>query len=113
MYVPALQRLLQASGHDFEFYVREKDDLLCKCEEIALSQHIALKKVEGTKLMRTEKIDYIKQWKHENKVMLEESGISPNASDTLRFVSGVFLSLHQARHTVPFLHLYFRRMQHT
>ena len=108
MYVPALQRLLQASGHDFEFYVREKDDVLRKCEEIALSQHIALKKVEGTKLMRTEKIEYIKQWKHENKVMLEESGISPNASDTLRFVSGVFLSLKQARHTVPLLQSVFQ-----
>ena len=54
MYVPALQRLLQASGHDFELYLREKDDVLRKCEEIALSQHIALKKVEGTKLKRTE-----------------------------------------------------------
>ena len=38
-----------------------------------------------------------------NKVMLEESGISPNASDTLRFVSGVFLSLQQACHTVSLL----------
>ncbi len=76
---PSQQRI---AGHDFEFYVREKDDVLRKCEEIALSQHIALKKVEGTKLMCTEKIEYIKQWKHDNKVMLEESGISPNASDT-------------------------------
>jgi len=82
MYVPALERLLHDSGHHFEFYVREKDYVLRKCEEIALSQHIALKKVEGTKLMCTEKIEYIKQWKHDNKVMLEESGISPNASDT-------------------------------
>jgi hypothetical protein len=103
MYIPALQRLLQASGHDFEVYLRDKDDVLCKCEEIALSQHISLKKAEGTKLKRLEKLEYIKQWKKDNKVMLEESGISPNASDTQRFVSGVFLSFQQARHTVPFL----------
>jgi hypothetical protein len=37
MYVRALERLLHNSGHDFEFYVREKDDVLHKCEEIALS----------------------------------------------------------------------------
>jgi hypothetical protein len=60
MYAPALQRLLQALGHDFELYVREKDDVLRICEVIALSQHIALKKVEGTKLKHTEKIEYIK-----------------------------------------------------
>ena len=40
--------------------------------------------------------------------MLEESGISPNASDTLHFVSGVFLSLQQARHTVPLLQSVFQ-----
>jgi hypothetical protein len=108
MYVRALERLLHNSGHDFEFYVREKDDVLHKCEEIALSQHIALKKVEGTKLMRTEKIEYIKQWKHDNKVMLEESGLCHNSSETHRFVSGVFLSLQQARHTVPFLQSVFQ-----
>ena len=45
---------------------------------------------------------------HDNKVMLEESGISPNASDTQRFLSGVFLSLQQARHTVPFLQSVFQ-----
>ena len=108
MYVPALQWLLQASGHDFELYLRKKDDVLRKCEEIALSQHIFLKKGEGTKLKRPEKLEYIKQWKHDNKVMLEESGISPNSSETQRFVSGVFLSLQQARHTVPFLQSVFQ-----
>ena len=45
---------------------------------------------------------------HDNKVMLEESGISPNASETQRFVSGVFLSLQQACHTVPFLQSVFQ-----
>ncbi len=57
--------------------------MLCKkFEEIALSQHIPLKKAEGMKLKHPEKLEYIKQWKKANKVMLEESGISPNASDT-------------------------------
>ncbi len=37
MCVPALQRLLQASDYDFELYLREKDDVLRKCEEVALS----------------------------------------------------------------------------
>ena len=58
--------------------------------------------------MRTEKIEYIKQWKHDNKVMLEESGLCHNSSETHRFVSGVFLSLQQARHTVPFLQSVFQ-----
>jgi hypothetical protein len=86
--------------------VREKDDLLRKCEESALSQHLALKKVEGMKLTRTDKIEYVKQWKHDNNVMLEESGI--DSSETHQFVSGVFLSFHQARHTVPFLQSVFQ-----
>jgi hypothetical protein len=89
-------------------YLGDKDDVLCKCEEIALSQHISLKKAEGTKLKRPEKIVYIKQWKKDNKIMLEESRISPNASDTQWFVSGVFLSLQQAHHTVPFLQSVFQ-----
>ena len=107
MYDPALQRLLQASGHDFELYLIEKDDVLRKCEEIALLQHISLKNGR-TKLKRPEKLEYIKQWKKDNKVMLEESGIRPNASDTNRFVSGVFLSLQQDCHTVPFLQSVFQ-----
>jgi hypothetical protein len=49
MYVPALERLLQASGLDFEYYGRETEDVLHKCEEIALTQHIALIKSEGKK----------------------------------------------------------------
>jgi hypothetical protein len=53
----------------------KKDEVLCKCEEIALSQHISLKKAEGTKLKSPEKLEYIKQWKKEIKVMLEEPGI--------------------------------------
>ncbi len=47
MYVPALERLWKASGHDFDFCVREKEDVLHKREEISLTQHIALMKSEG------------------------------------------------------------------
>lgn len=74
-YVPALERLLKALGHDFEIFLREKDDVLCNCEVIALIQHISLIKSDGNKLQCADKIEYLKQWKSKNNSMLQECGL--------------------------------------
>ena len=40
--------------------------------------------------------------------MLQECGHTPDACDQQRFVSGLFLSLKQARHTLPLLQSVFQ-----
>jgi hypothetical protein len=48
-------------------------------------------------------IEYVKEWKLENEDMLVKAGLGNDGSNSMKFVSGLFLSLKQARHTVPLL----------
>ncbi len=74
---------------------------MCKYEEIALRQYVALCRLDGIRSLHTDKIQYLKQWKVENKVW---RGYKRH-SEVCQW--DVF-SLKQARHTVPLLQSVFQ-----
>ena len=108
MFAPALANSLKVAGHDVEIYLRNKSQVMAKCEEMALTQFVSKCRLEGHKLLRKDKIEYVKEWKLDNEDMLVKAGLGNDGSDTLKFVSGLFLSLKQARHTVPLLQSVFQ-----
>ena len=108
MFSPALANALEVAGHDFEIYLRNKSQVMAKCEEMALTQYVSQCRLAGHKLLRKDKIEYVKEWKSDNEDVLVKAGLGNDGHDNLKFVSGLFLSLKQARHTVPLLQSVFQ-----
>ncbi len=67
-----------------------------------LAEFTRLMKAEGIKLMQQDKYDFLDEWKSDNAALLEKAGLL-DVSNKTQFVSGIFLSLAQARSTVPLL----------
>ena len=101
MFAPALANALELAGHDFEIYLRNKSQVMAKCEEMALTQYVSQCRLEGHKLLRKDKIEYVKEWKLDNEDVLAKAGLGNDGSGSMKFLSGLFLSLKQARNIVP------------
>ena len=82
--------------------------MLQKIEEMVLTQHIGSMKASGVKLIKEQKIDFIKEWRKENKALLLKVGLGEGSSDERCFVTGIFISLSTARATVPLLQTVYR-----
>jgi len=102
-YLPELVRELEAAGHDYQIITKSNASVLQKVEELVLTQHIALMKASGVKLLKQDKIDFIKEWCKENKALLLKEGLEKGPSDQNCFVAGIFISLSTGRATVPLL----------
>jgi hypothetical protein len=102
-YLPELVRELEAAGHDYKIITKSMASVLQKVEETVLSQHIALMKASGVKLLKKDKIDFIEGWRKENQALLLKAGLGEGPSDLNCFVTGIFISLSAARATVPLL----------
>ncbi len=70
---------------------------------MVLSQHIALMKASGVKLIKQQKIDFVKEWRKENQALLLKVGLGEGPSDERCYVTGIFISPSTARPTVPLL----------
>ncbi len=102
-YLPELVRELEAAGYDYQITTKSNASVLQKVEEMVLTQHIALMKASGVKLLKQDKIDFIKEWRKENQALLLKEGLEEGPSDQNCFVTGIFISLSTARTTVPLL----------
>ncbi len=58
-YLPELVHELEAAGHDYKIITKSMASVLQKVEEMVVSQHIALMKARGVKLLKKNKIDVI------------------------------------------------------
>jgi len=74
-YLPELVRKLEAAGHDYKIITKSNASVLQKVEEMVLTQHIALMKASGVKLLKQDKIDFINEWRNENQALLFERGV--------------------------------------
>ena len=101
-YLPELVRQLQEGGHDFTIWTKTPSRVLQKVEEMMLGDYTRLMKAKGVKLTQQDKYDFLDEWKSENRTVLEQAGVL-DMSSKRQFVSGIFLSLAQARGTVPLL----------
>ena len=102
-YLPELIRELKSAGHDYHIITKSNASVLQKIEEMVLTQHIGSMKASGVKLIKEQKIDFIKEWRKENKALLLKVGLGEGSSDERCFVTGIFISLSTARATVPLL----------
>ena len=82
--------------------MKSNASVLQKIEEMVLTQHIGSMKASGVKLIKEQKIDFIKEWRKENKALLLKVGLGEGSSERC-FVTGIFISLSTARATVPLL----------
>jgi hypothetical protein len=60
-YLPELVRELEAAGHDYQIITMCNAGVLQRVEEMIHTQHIALMKASGVKLLKQDKIDFIKE----------------------------------------------------
>lgn len=67
-YLPELVRELEAAGHDYQIIMKSKASVFQKVEEMLITQHIALMKASGVKLLKQDKSDFIMEWRKENQV---------------------------------------------
>jgi hypothetical protein len=98
-YLPALVSELKAAGHDYQIITKSYASVLQRVEEMVLTQHLALMKVSGVKLLKQDKIDFIKEWRTENQALLLKEGLEEGSSNENCFVTGIFISLSAARAT--------------
>ena len=101
-YLPELIRELKSAGHDYHIVTKSNASVLQKIEEMVLMQHIGSMEASGVKLIKEQKIDFIKEWRKENKALLLKVGLGEGSSERC-FVTGIFVSLSTARATVPLL----------
>ncbi len=102
-YLPELVCELEAAGHDYKIITKSMASVLRKVEEMVLTQHIALMKASGVKLLKKDKIDFIEGWCKENQASLSKAGLGEGPSDLNCVVTGIFISLSAARATMPLL----------
>jgi hypothetical protein len=102
-YLPELVHELEAAGHEYQIITKSMASVLQKVEEMVLTQHIALMKASGVKLLKQDKIDFIEEWRKENQALLLKVGLGEGPSDRNCFVTGIFISLSTARAAVPLL----------
>ncbi len=80
-YLPALESELRAAGHDYQIVTKTYPSVLQKVEEMVLTQHLALMKGMGVKLLKQDKIDFIKEWRTENQALLLKEGLKEGSSN--------------------------------
>jgi hypothetical protein len=77
---------------------------------VVLSDLIPKNKVEGKLMTKAEKIEFVTDWKSENKQVLEDGGLKePKLGDVpLKFFSGILFSTLGACKAMPFLQQVFQ-----
>jgi hypothetical protein len=85
-FLPALVSELKAAGHDFQIITKSYASVIQRVEEMVLTQHLALMKGMGVKLVKQDKIDFIKEWRTENQALLLKEGLEEGSSNENCFV---------------------------
>jgi hypothetical protein len=74
-------------------------------ERVVLSDLICKNKAEGKLMKKAEKIEFVFNWKMENKELLEDGGLGEPKLGAVptKFFSGILFSTSGAHKAVPFL----------
>jgi hypothetical protein len=75
MFVNAFVTEMQSRHHDVYLVTKNSTEVGKMLDEMILGEQIALCKTQGKKMLKQDKIDYMKGWKSANMNMLIESGL--------------------------------------
>jgi hypothetical protein len=106
-YIKGLVAKMEEAGHDVRLVLKNHIEVLKMLERVIVSDEMRKNKSIGKMMSREEKIEFIRNWKDKNELLLLESGLL-NVSSDLSFVSGIFFSVKGARDVVPHLQRVFQ-----
>jgi hypothetical protein len=101
---------MKECGVDVEVLMKDWQQGLRMLEHVVLSDHMRKNKAEGKLMMKAEKIEFVSNWKLENKEVLEDGGLGEPklGAVLLKFFSGILSSILGAQKAVPFLQQVFQ-----
>jgi hypothetical protein len=102
--------MMKECGIDVKVLMKDWQEFLWMLEHVVLSNHMCKNKAEGKLMTKAEKIEFVSNWKLENKEVLEDGGFGEPKLGTvpLRFFSGILISTSGAHKAVPFLQQVFQ-----
>ena len=106
-YMKGLVDKMKEAGHDVNLVLKNNTEVLKMLERVIITDEMRKNKSIGKLMSRDEKIDFIRNWKDKNQLLLEESGLI-DVTSNLMFVSGIFFSIKGARDVVPHLQRVFQ-----
>jgi len=106
-YIKGLVDKMQEAGHDVHLVLKNNIEVLKMLERVIITNEMRKNKSIGKLMSREEKIEFIRNWKDKNELLLQESG-PLNVTSNLMFVSGIFFSVKGARDVVPHLQQVFK-----
>ncbi len=101
---------MKESGVDAKVLMKDWQQVLRMLEHMVLSDHMHKNKAEGKLMTKAEKIEFVSNWKLENKEVLEDGGLGEPklGAVPLKFFSGILFSTSGARKAIPFLQQVFQ-----
>ncbi len=97
-------------GVDVKILLKDQQQVLRMLEGVVLSDHMHKNKAEGKVMTKAEKIEFVSNWKLENKEVLEDGGLDDPELGAVppKFFSGILFSTSCAQKAVPFLQQVFQ-----
>jgi hypothetical protein len=101
---------MKECGVDVKVLMKDQQQVLWMLEPVVLSDHMHRNKAEGKLMMKAEKIEFVSNWKLENKKVLEDGGLGEPelGAVPLKFFSGILFSTSGAQKAIPFLQQVFQ-----
>ncbi len=101
---------MKECGIDVKILMKDWKQVLRMLEHVVLSDLICKNIAEGKLMTKAKKIEFVSDWKLEDKEVLEDGGLgAPKLGDVpLKFFSGILFSTLGARKAVPFLQQVFQ-----
>jgi hypothetical protein len=101
---------MKESGIDVKVLMKDWQQVLRMLKHVELSDHMCKHKAEGKLMTKAEKIEFVSNWKLENKEVLEVGGLGKPrlGAVPLKYFSGIFFSTSGARKAAPFLQQVFQ-----
>jgi hypothetical protein len=101
---------MKECGIDVKVLMKDGQQVLRMLDCVVLSDHMCEDKAEVKLMTKAEKIEFVSNWKLENKEVLEDGGLGEPklGAVPLKFFSGILFSISGAQKAVPFLQQVFQ-----
>jgi hypothetical protein len=105
-----LVKKMKECGVDVKVLMKDWQQVLRMLERVVLSDHMHKNKAKGKLMTKAEKIEFVSNWKLENKEVLEDGGLGELelGAVPLKFFSGILFSTSGAQKAIPFLQQVFQ-----
>ncbi len=105
-----LVKKMKKCGVDVKILMKDWQQVLWMLECVVLSDHMHKNKAECKLMAKAEEIEFVSNWKLENKEVLEDGGLGEPElrAVPLKFFSGILFSTSGAPKAVPFLQQVFQ-----